>query len=445
MADKILNTRILLKQAELSAWENSTLPLKKGEVVFATVAATAGNGLTEPVVMAKVCTEEGKTFGQLPWSFYAKASDVYDWAKAEKKPEYQATEIKGLEDFIAGEIQDTNTTYSFTIVDNNLVVTPSEGDATTLELVTDAELTTILAGYVTTSALATARGEISAEIDADVKELADGAVKTAQDRADAAYALAETKADATSTTEAINGVKTIAEQGVTDAATAKAAADAAQSDATIAKTKIETFLGTVTPDGSTEIIDTLAEIQEELDRLGGAVELEQQFAAKADKVSGATADNFAGLDANGNLIDSGKKAADFATAEQGAKADTAVQSVSLASGTNNGTLKLTVDDTSTDNIAVTGLGSAAYTNSDAYDAAGTAQNLIDDAVQNRILTGDGLTRSYEEGNQIIYIPQQGVTGDLIAEHSIGAAHLKAEQSYTGDDAEVWILDCGGAE
>lgn len=35
---------------------------------------------------------------------------------------------------------------------------------------------------------------------------------------------------------------------------------------------------------------------------------------KADKVTGATAGNFAGLDENGNLTDSGKKAADFATA-----------------------------------------------------------------------------------------------------------------------------------
>ena len=39
------------------------------------------------------------------------------------------------------------------------------------------------------------------------------------------------------------------------------------------------------------------------------------IANKADKVTGATAGNFAGLDANGNLTDSGKKAADFATAE----------------------------------------------------------------------------------------------------------------------------------
>ena len=37
---------------------------------------------------------------------------------------------------------------------------------------------------------------------------------------------------------------------------------------------------------------------------------------KADKVSGATNGNFAGLDANGNLVDSGKKASDFLTEHQ---------------------------------------------------------------------------------------------------------------------------------
>lgn len=38
-------------------------------------------------------------------------------------------------------------------------------------------------------------------------------------------------------------------------------------------------------------------------------------ASKADKVNGATSGNFAGLDANGNLTDSGSKASDFAQAE----------------------------------------------------------------------------------------------------------------------------------
>ncbi|MDR2769929.1 MAG: hypothetical protein LBB08_00595, partial [Rickettsiales bacterium] len=62
---------------------------------------------------------------------------------------------------------------------------------------------------------------------------------------------------------------------------------------------------------------------------------------------------------------------DLATAVQTSlgKADSAVQSVGLASGTNNGTVKLTVGGTATDNIAVKGLGSAAYTASTAYATA----------------------------------------------------------------------------
>jgi len=53
--------------------------------------------------------------------------------------------------------------------------------------------------------------------------------------------------------------------------------------------------------------------------------------AKADKVTQATNGNFAALDGNGNLTDSQSKASDFATSAQGAKADTAVQSVKMTS------------------------------------------------------------------------------------------------------------------
>lgn len=58
--------------------------------------------------------------------------------------------------------------------------------------------------------------------------------------------------------------------------------------------------------------------------------LETAIDSKADKVASATSGDFAGLDANGNLTDSGKKASDFATAAQGTKADSAVQGVKLA-------------------------------------------------------------------------------------------------------------------
>jgi len=79
----------------------------------------------------------------------------------------------------------------------------------------------------------------------------------------------------------------------------------------------------------------------------------------------------------------------YATAAQGAKADSAVQSVAIATGTNNGTLKITVDGTETDNIAVQGLGSAAYT--PATDYATAAQGAkADTAMQpdaNTTMTG----------------------------------------------------------
>ena len=55
---------------------------------------------------------------------------------------------------------------------------------------------------------------------------------------------------------------------------------------------------------------------------------------------------------------------------------TAHQSVNLASGTNNGTLKLTVGSTTTDNIAVRGLGSAAYTDSSAYAPASHTHSYL---------------------------------------------------------------------
>lgn len=55
--------------------------------------------------------------------------------------------------------------------------------------------------------------------------------------------------------------------------------------------------------------------------------------------------------------------------------DTGIHEVSLTGGTNNGTVKLTVDGTSTDNIAVTGLGDAAYTTIDALNA--TAKGYAD--------------------------------------------------------------------
>ena len=73
-------------------------------------------------------------------------------------------------------------------------------------------------------------------------------------------------------------------------------------------------------------------VQDSLDLADTALQEHQDISGKADKVDNATNGNFAGLDANGNLTDSHSKASDFATAAQGAKADSAIQGVKVNGG-----------------------------------------------------------------------------------------------------------------
>lgn len=82
------------------------------------------------------------------------------------------------------------------------------------------------------------------------------------------------------------------------------------------------------PSGGIPKTDFAAAVQTSLGLADTALQ-EDDIEGKADIVSGATAGNFAGLDSDGNLTDSGSKAADFATAAQGAKADSAIQSVKV--------------------------------------------------------------------------------------------------------------------
>lgn len=73
-----------------------------------------------------------------------------------------------------------------------------------------------------------------------------------------------------------------------------------------------------------------ANVQASLDKADSALQAHQDISGKADKVSGAVANNFAGLDGNGNLIDSGKKAADFDAA--GAAAGALVEAKGYVDG-----------------------------------------------------------------------------------------------------------------
>lgn len=122
MAEKILNTRIQLKYDTYANWVANNPVLKAGEVAIATIPAAETNSYA-PVVkdnLPNVVIKVGdgtSTYTQLKF-VSGLAADVYAWAKADKKPEYAATEITGLEDYIDSvidgteKIQDTDTQYT---------------------------------------------------------------------------------------------------------------------------------------------------------------------------------------------------------------------------------------------------------------------------------------------------------------------------------------------
>ena len=104
-----LNTRIQLKCDTYENWQANDIVLKNGEIGFCVIPGETGAVQTEPTVIAKI-GDGVKKYSELDW-MSAKAADVYAWAKAATKPTYQASEIEGLEEFISGEVNDTNTQY----------------------------------------------------------------------------------------------------------------------------------------------------------------------------------------------------------------------------------------------------------------------------------------------------------------------------------------------
>lgn len=176
MADNqiILKTRLLNKY-------NSSVELMKGEINF--IPATMSDKSADLVIM-----QVGAGDGVVK-EFAAKASDVHSWAKASSKPAYKASEIEGLESFIAGEIQDTNTKYSFNEENGQLVIKYKElSDADwkqlkAIDIVTPTELTNTLNSYVTSSALTTALASYATTTDLIETNSAVAAVKKTADAA----------------------------------------------------------------------------------------------------------------------------------------------------------------------------------------------------------------------------------------------------------------------
>jgi hypothetical protein len=161
MAELKLKTRLLNKMSEK---QGAVADLRKGEINFypATVTVDVEKQKQETYLVMEV--------GGTDKPFAAKASDVYEWAKAETKPKYKAGEIEGLSDYISGEIEDTNTKYSFEVDNGQIVIKYKEvkdenyKHLTAIDIITETELRAILDDYVTETELAEALSNFQTQL-----------------------------------------------------------------------------------------------------------------------------------------------------------------------------------------------------------------------------------------------------------------------------------------
>ncbi len=137
MSENKLNVRLSLKYDSYENWKTRNPVLLKGEVAFTTLPEddTSGYARELPAVLVKVGDGE-HAYNDLKF-ISARAADVSEWAKAESRPEYAATEITGLKtyisDLVTGELGisiDTDTQYK---------IVPVEGDAYQYKLMSKAK------------------------------------------------------------------------------------------------------------------------------------------------------------------------------------------------------------------------------------------------------------------------------------------------------------------
>lgn len=117
MPNTTFNTRISLKYDTYSNWTSQDPVLLAGEIAVVVVPAESGAVTQEPAILFKV-GDGTSQFSTLQFSS-GLAADVYDWAKASSKPTYVASEIEGLDAYISGKVQDTNTKYKIEVDKEN--------------------------------------------------------------------------------------------------------------------------------------------------------------------------------------------------------------------------------------------------------------------------------------------------------------------------------------
>lgn len=270
MAEKTLNTRILLKYDTLANWMQDKITLKAGEMAIATIdqAQNGSTGMTPPAVGIKI--GDGSTkFSALPW-IQAVAGDVPSWAKESD----WASVKNAYNQAIANAISDLSTTGALNALSNKVdgianggttavganklitSVTMKDGKVESYET-TDITSDMVLVGSETLTkklsdmgtAITTAESNAKSHAETKATEAKDAAIAAAAtdagNKADAAKAAAIAAAK-TETESQVGALATSLRGGAsTDVtlATLKKAAEDAQTAANNASAKVDTEIG----------------------------------------------------------------------------------------------------------------------------------------------------------------------------------------------------------
>lgn len=456
MAEKTFNTRIQLKYDTYANWTTNDPVLKAGEMALATIETNVTGVNSAPTVLIKV-GDGTHRYSQLPYAS-GKAADVYSWAKSSTKPTYQATEIQGLDDYIAGEIEDTNTQYQIVQdgTDGHILRVQHKdvGESTwttdaTITLPDDSYDDTALAGRVSSLETLVGNTAVATQISNAISAIGLANVATSGAAADVSIADSGNKFTATTVEGALAEIAT----ALDSAGAVTMTTDTSPQDTSLLKrytlSQNGSNIGTI--DIPKDLVAVSGEIvhQDGSGNTGTFIKLTIQngnpfyidVASLIEYNSVADTDEIDLTESATHQISATIKTGSIALTKLASsvqtsigKADSALQASDITTGTTDGTIKIKNTD-----VAVAGLGSAAYANTTAFDAAGAATsavNALDSSVAATAASGNA------------YSVLTGVTqtnGKLTAKTEVTLAPIAKTGNVNDLDqtsGDVMVLYCG---
>lgn len=452
MANTTFNTRIQNKIDTFANWQTNNPKLLNGEIAIVVVPAKAGAVAQEPAILFKV-GDGVKLFKELSWTSSI-AADVYDWAKASTKPSYTADEIDGLEGYIAGQIQDTDTQYKIEVDTEDArkyyLYSKDKGGAWGT---TPVSTITIPADKVYTLVEGTANGTVKFDgTDVKVHGLGSAAYteSTAYDKAGAANtALQSAKTYADGKDDAIAEAKTAGDN-------AQAAVDALSGKVGVVpnnKTVVQMIADaqTAATYDDTTIKASIKANTDAITKLNGADTVD----GSVDKKIKDAINKFATDVSDNNTVDTFKELIDYAASHQGeystlsGEVQKNTTAITTLNGTGAGSVSKTVSDAvdaaktelqgnidnKVDKVGGKGLSTNDYTTAEKTKLTGIAEGAQVNVIEEIQVNGTKVTPSAKKVN--ITIP----TGALASKNEVAKTDLAAALK-TEIEGKVNSANCG---